>query len=222
MSASHGPKTSFKDAIGVFGGRFDPPHRMHLAIARAALAQLGLAEIHWVVSGIAPHKPTIASPEDRLAMVQCVLAQENDSRMRANDFEVKASRQGRLSYTIDTLRALATTYPGRRFVLIIGSDQAHHFETWKDWRGILGMVDVAVVNRAALLVPGFAEKCESLGTRVTELEMEGDPISATAIRDSFLKSDLVPDGVIESVAVYARKKRLYEAKTQSADPGPRP
>ncbi len=195
---------------------------MHLAIARQALAQLGLAEIHWVVSGLAPHKPSVASPLDRLAMVQCVLAQENDSRMLANDFEVKASREGRLSYTIDTLRALIATHPGHRLVLIIGSDQARHFDTWKDWKEILGMADLAVVDRPGFVTNDFVEKCQSRGTPVTRLEVAADPISATEIRASLLSSKGVPDGVMESVAVYAIKKGLYEARTQSANPGPTP
>ncbi len=198
----------------MFGGRFDPPHRMHLAIARQALDQLGLAELHWVVSGLAPHKPSVASPLDRLAMVRCVLAQENDPRMLANDFEVKASREGRLSYTIDTLRALAAARPQHRLVLIIGSDQAWHFDTWKDWKEILGMVDLAVVDRPGIFSNDFVEKCQSRGTSVTRLEMVADPISATEIRASFLASKMVPDGVIESVALYARKHRLYETATQ--------
>ena len=182
---------------------------MHLAIARAALAQLGLAEIHWVVSGIAPHKPTIASPEDRLAMVQCILAQENDSRMRANDFEVKASRQGRLSYTIDTLRALATTYPGRRLVLIVGSDQAEHFETWRDWKEILGMVDLAIVGRPGSAATHLAATSQSLGAQVAQLELAADPISATEIRAAIGAGNNTIDGTPSPVARYICDHGLY-------------
>jgi nicotinate-nucleotide adenylyltransferase len=210
LNASSAPKTSFKDAIGVFGGRFDPPHRMHLAIARQALAQLGLAEIHWVVSGIAPHKPTIASPEDRLAMVQCVLAQENDSRMRANDFEVKASRQGRLSYTIDTLRALATTYPGRRLVLIIGSDQAEHFETWKDWREILGMVDLAIVKRPGFSATEIDALLKSAHAACTDLRVEQSWISATSIRADLATGKVRHKDLTKEVYNYINQYHLYE------------
>ena len=182
---------------------------MHLAIARQALAQLGLSQIHWMVSGFAPHKPCIASPADRLAMVQCVLAQENDSRMLANDFEVKASLEGRLSYTIDTLRALADAYPGRQLVLIIGSDQAHHFETWRGWQAIFSLASLAVAGRPGFDASGLATKCESFGARFTQLEITPDDISATAIRTEFEASRVSVGGISDGVALYIREHDLY-------------
>ena len=42
--------------VGVFGGTFDPPHNGHLALAQAALEQLNLARVLWVVTADPPHK----------------------------------------------------------------------------------------------------------------------------------------------------------------------
>ena len=41
--------------IGLFGGAFDPPHCAHLAIAKAALDQLGLDELRVLPTGVAWH-----------------------------------------------------------------------------------------------------------------------------------------------------------------------
>jgi len=42
--------------IGLFGGTFDPVHRGHLALARAAQEQYKLHRIHFVPANIPPHK----------------------------------------------------------------------------------------------------------------------------------------------------------------------
>ena len=42
--------------IGLFGGTFDPVHRGHMALARAAMEQCKLHRIHFVAANIPPHK----------------------------------------------------------------------------------------------------------------------------------------------------------------------
>lgn len=48
--------------IGVFGGAFDPPHVAHVALARAAIAQLQLDALHIIPTGHAWHKTRTLSP----------------------------------------------------------------------------------------------------------------------------------------------------------------
>ena len=40
--------------VGLFGGSFNPPHRGHLALARAARDQLGLTQVRWLPAGCDP------------------------------------------------------------------------------------------------------------------------------------------------------------------------
>ena len=42
--------------IGLFGGTFDPIHRGHLALARAAQERYRLARIYFVPAHVPPHK----------------------------------------------------------------------------------------------------------------------------------------------------------------------
>ena len=61
--------------IGVFGGAFDPPHRAHVALAQAAVAQLGLAELRIFPTGQAWHKARpLSSAAARLAMAELAFA----------------------------------------------------------------------------------------------------------------------------------------------------
>jgi nicotinate-nucleotide adenylyltransferase len=57
--------------IGLFGGTFDPIHRGHLALARAALERCNLSRVHFVPVGRHPLKGSqpLATYFDRYAMV---------------------------------------------------------------------------------------------------------------------------------------------------------
>jgi nicotinate-nucleotide adenylyltransferase len=48
--------------LGVFGGAFDPPHKAHVALVLAALAQLKLDRIKVIPTGQAWHKTRSLSP----------------------------------------------------------------------------------------------------------------------------------------------------------------
>src|SRR5258708_32878731 len=88
--------------IGILGGTFDPVHNAHLAMAGAALRELGLDEILWIPTG-APgyrHAP-IASAEHRLAMLKLALAGEPHYRI-----DIRELAPGASGYTVDTLKSL--------------------------------------------------------------------------------------------------------------------
>jgi len=55
--------------LGVFGGRFDPPHLGHLLASTHAIEQLSLDSLWFMPAAAPPHKPTVASAEARYAML---------------------------------------------------------------------------------------------------------------------------------------------------------
>jgi cytidyltransferase-like protein len=64
--------------IAFFGGTFDPPHRGHIAIARAAIARLGLDQVLVAPVATQPLKGGSghSSFADRLAMVRLAVTGE--------------------------------------------------------------------------------------------------------------------------------------------------
>ena len=98
--------------VGLFGGSFDPPHVAHVALAEAALGQLGLDELRILPTGQAWHKSrALTAAEHRLAMAR--LAFGHLPGAVVDDRELL--RAG-ATYTIDTLRELAAEQPGAQLV----------------------------------------------------------------------------------------------------------
>ncbi len=101
-------------AIGILGGRFDPPHLGHLALARAAVDHFGLDELHVTVVADAAHKPSEAPAEHRLAMTRLTFTG------LGSHVELERTR-----YTVDALEARGYEDP----VFLIGSDELAAFAT---------------------------------------------------------------------------------------------
>ncbi|MBS3936310.1 MAG: nicotinate-nucleotide adenylyltransferase [Sulfuritalea sp.] len=136
------------DPVGVLGGTFDPVHRAHLALARAALDRLGIAQVRWIPVGQPWHRGApAAAPADRAAMVRAAIAAEPHFALDAS--EVEAGAPG---YTVDTLERLRRTLgPDCPLVLLMGADAFRDLATWRRWEEIPGLAHIAVATR-----PGFA------------------------------------------------------------------
>ena len=93
-------------SVAIFGGTFDPIHRGHVEIARAAANRFGLEQVLFVPSGHPPHKQDNpeASYEHRFRMV--ALACKADPRFRPSRLEAPVGRSGP-HYSVDTVRRLA-------------------------------------------------------------------------------------------------------------------
>lgn len=194
--------------VGLFGGTFDPAHNAHVALAHAALGALALDHVRWIPAGQPWQKErSITAAAHRVAMVQAAIADE--PRFVLDRTEVDRSGP---SFTLDTVRELAAAHPGTRWVLVIGQDQYAGLHTWRDWKVLLGLVELAVANRPGDIRHPHPEVLAH-PHRVVPLPMLD--ISATDIRARVATgqdiSQLVPPGV----ARYIELHRLY-AGTQGS------
>ena len=132
--------------IGILGGSFNPAHRGHRRISLQAMRLLGLDEVWWLVS---PGNPLKAGDPDMApfaARLRSARQAARRARIRPSDFEV---REGTL-YTVDTVRKLKARFPRHRFIWLMGADSLPNFHNWRDWRGLVREVPIAVVPR-----PGY-------------------------------------------------------------------
>jgi len=187
----------------MFGGAFDPPHRAHVALAQAAVQQLGLDRLYVFPTGDAWHKARTLTPaEHRLAMAR--LAFEAVPAVVVDDRELRRSGP---TYSIDTLRELQAEYPAAALFLLMGEDQAAGFTTWRAWQDIAQLASLAVVQRGT--GAGVASLQALPGVRVQPLALPPMPESATDIRNRLAGGQDITQLVDPRVASYIARHNLY-------------
>ncbi len=200
--------THVTQRIGVFGGAFDPPHRGHVALAQAAVAQLGLCQLLVVPTGHAAHKQRPLSPAvHRLAM--CELAFAGFPQVAVDPRETLRTGP---SYTVDTLEELRLQYPQTTLCLLIGQDQAQALHHWYRASALPQLATIYVAAR-----PESADPCGPIATSQVDsfalqwLQMPSMPHSATDIRYRLAHQQGIDTLVPEAVARYIAIHHLYQS-----------
>jgi nicotinate-nucleotide adenylyltransferase len=148
--------------IGLFGGTFDPIHRGHLALARAARERCKLSRVLFVPAHIPPHKQSqpLSPFAHRYAMIALATAPEKDftpSLLEAPDQSDTAPHQTKKTaekpnYTIDTIQRLKQSFKkADRLFLLIGIDAFDDIAKWHRAEEIFRQCEFIVASR-----PGFS------------------------------------------------------------------
>jgi nicotinate-nucleotide adenylyltransferase len=178
-------------AVGIYGGTFDPIHLGHLHVI-TQLIQRELVDNLLIVPAGQPLLRTdapVATGAQRRTMCQLAidsLPAEIRSRVEVNPIEIL--REGP-SYAIDTVDAVAATYPQAQIILFVGSDAYVNIEKWHRVEELKKKCRIIVIER-----PGYSFE----GLDISALD-----ISATQIREG--SSNQIP----ESVAHYIKENGLY-------------
>ncbi|MER1968408.1 nicotinate (nicotinamide) nucleotide adenylyltransferase [Castellaniella sp. GW247-6E4] len=200
--------------IGLLGGSFDPVHRAHVALARAALDALALDRVELIPAHRPWQRGTLgAEPAHRLRMLE--IACQGDPRLSANPVELQRSGP---TYTIDTLEGLP---PQAQYTWILGADQLTNFCTWHRWQDIIERVHLAVAQRPGADDTPPPELAEALAEGQGELlriPFVRLAISATDIRHALRTGLPVDDMLDPNVLEYIRTHHLYSDPAASLDP----
>jgi nicotinate-nucleotide adenylyltransferase len=145
--------------IGLFGGTFDPIHRGHLALARAALEQYKLHRIHFVPANIPPHKQRqpLTPFLHRFAMLALATGEEKaflPSLLEAPEDAGTLTKRGqdKPNYTIDTVRQLKRGFKASdKLFLLVGMDAFAEIANWHDAESLFREVEFVVAGR-----PGYS------------------------------------------------------------------
>lgn len=139
--------------IGIFGGTFNPIHAGHINSMVEVQKKLNLDEVKVIPAYQSPGRELIESPtpEQRLEMVELGLKDQYEF-LEIDSREIE--RQG-VSYTIDTLKSLMAEGedPAAEYFVIIGLDQFGSFDTWQDFKEILGSANLIVTSRMGYQFP---------------------------------------------------------------------
>ncbi len=130
----------------VLGGSFNPVHIGHLVMVEEVRVEFGYDLAILVPSLRPPHKRLAEEPGAELRMEMLTLALDGDKTLAVDGCEIA---RGGVSYTIDTLRDVASRYriegkPG----LILGDDLIPGFPTWRQPEELAGAADLICAHRS--------------------------------------------------------------------------
>lgn len=185
--------------IAILGGRFDPPHIGHFLIAKQILElRKDIDKVLFVPAFQHQWKPIIASPKDRIAMLQSFL----EPGMEISDIEIK---RGGISYSIDTIRAVKKQTKAEIF-WIVGADILEEFYRWEKVDDLIKLTTFLVFPRdphaLPKIIPHGFEVIRSQKLLITNF-------SSTAIREKIKNGESVKYLVPERVEGYIEKHNLY-------------
>jgi len=198
--------------IALFGGTFDPPHRGHLAIARAAAEAFALDRVLFAPTGLQPLKLGAAPTPfaTRLALVSA--ACHEDPRFSATNID--APRPDHTpNYTVDTLATLAALHPQALLFNLVGADSFLSLRKWRDPDRLLDLAEWIVVTRPGYPLTGTDLARLALTpaqrNRVHVLTGVAEEVSATSLRDRLRHGDPCAELLSASVAACIAQYQLY-------------
>ncbi len=196
--------------IGIYGGTFAPIHNGHVNAAKAFMDQMQLHYLFVIPTALNPSKMKDDGDEAHHRMKMCELAFEGETGVIISDMEIE---KGGISYTVDTLRALARE--DRRLFMLVGTDMALKLDQWREPEEIFKLCYPTYVRRESdkLLENQIIEKNTKylndygkICRRIMTPEIE---LSSTEIREMVKRGEDISHLVPEKVAQYIKENKLY-------------
>jgi nicotinate-nucleotide adenylyltransferase len=199
--------------IALLGGTFDPIHRGHLALARAAQERFGLGRIYFVPASVPPHKqrqPTTPFAHRYAMLVLATLEEKNfvpslleappefagdpgpapqERSPKKHDARARATSHSAPSYTIETVRRFKRTLKkGDRLFFLIGIDAFLDIAKWREPEALLEECEFVVASR-----PGYS--LADVGAALPK-SLQASPAVSRAFRNQRAKGQLALRGAV--------------------------
>ncbi len=185
--------------IALFGGRFDPVHNGHIAVAKEIL-KLQIADQVWLLPDAAHQwNPIVASSADRVEMLK--LAIKNEKNLKVN---LTAIDLGGSTETIKVLHALKNKYD-HEFVFVGGSDQLPSLHKWTHWEQLEKELPFIIVNRKNYPIQHNFTNVQV----INDIDYEPLEDSSTRIRSLLSHHQSIKGLVNPEVEEYIAQKKLY-------------
>jgi nicotinate-nucleotide adenylyltransferase len=200
--------------LGLLGGSFDPVHFGHLLLAESAREQLALDEVWLIPAAVSPFKQgrQQAPAKDRLQMLELAIA--GNERLRASAMEIE---RGGVSYTVDTLEAIAAQQPDATLYLIVGGDALRDLPQWREPARICTLAIPAAVRRSGSTQPDFDALASLVSPtrladiRAAQIEMPLIELSSTDLRQRAAAGKSLRYRTPRAVEKYIETHRLYRS-----------
>lgn len=189
--------------IGVFGGSFNPPHKMHEDIAHSLKKSDLLDKIIFVPTGSEyKYKNNLLPDQNRYDMVK-LITDEYDY-LDVSDYELKSE----VVYTCETLAYFKDKYPKDEIYFICGLDNLSYIDSWKNAEYILNNFKILVIKRNTDDLESILKKLAKYKDNIIVTDIEKSSLSSTQIRENFTIQDMSVY-LNENVLKYIKDNDLY-------------
>lgn len=191
--------------IGIFGGSFNPPHKMHTDIAEYLLNNKYLDKVIFVPTGDKySYKNNLTDACHRLKMLE--LATKLNHSIEVSDYELKS----KVVYTCETLEYFKKKYLGCEIYFICGTDNLSYIDEWKNGLQILNDYKILVIKRETDDIDELLEKYKNYSKNIIQVDIKMNPLSSTSIRNKIKNNEVLTDREIDKeVLNYIKKEKLY-------------
>ncbi|MCX4364851.1 MAG: nicotinate (nicotinamide) nucleotide adenylyltransferase [Bacilli bacterium] len=191
--------------IGIFGGSFNPPHKMHKNIAAYLIEKGYVDKIIFVPTGSKyKYKNNLLPDEARLMMLELMI--EDQENMTASSFELKSE----VVYTCDTLKHFSKLYPNDSIYFICGTDNLTYIDKWKNGEYLLKNYKFLVIKRSTDAIEEIIKRLDNHKKNIIIADMPMEEISSTMIREYLANDDKnVINYLDREVYEYIMRNNMY-------------
>lgn len=191
--------------IGIFGGSFNPPHNMHISIAKYLLESNYLDKIIYVPTGIKyEYKDNLESNKHRYNMLE--LATKDYPNISISKYELN----NKITYTYETLDYFKNEYSKDEIYFVCGADNLDYIDTWQKGSYILKNYKILVINRENYNLKNILKKYKDYKENIIVCDIPLNKISSTQIRDKIKSGESIENLVNPNVEKYIKENNLYK------------
>ncbi len=188
--------------IGIFGGSFNPPHKMHESIATSLIKDKYVDKVIFVPTGDKyKYKNNMLPSKARYEMVKIIT--DKYDYLSVDDHEMTLPE----TYTIETLDYFKNMYPKDEIYFICGTDNLTYMDRWKYGYCILSNYKVLVIKRETDNIDKILERFKDYKDNIIVANIEMKSISSTMIRNNI---DQYKNLLDEDVLKYINEHHFYE------------
>ena len=190
--------------IGIFGGCFNPPHKMHKKIALELIKKHYVDKVIFVPTGSKyKYKNNLLSDNVRFEMLKLMC--EDNNALEVSNYELK----DQIVYTYETLNYFKNKYKDDEIYFICGTDNLSYIDKWKKGEDILSNNKLLVIKRNTFDITPLLKKYKDYKDNIIVANIKENELSSTKIREMIYNNKRVNDYLDDNIYSYIKENNLY-------------